>query len=82
MTRRHPTAVLVLFVVVGALVGSILNEVLAPALPFLRHSAGGGLSPSTLSLPPVSLTLGFSIKLTLGTALGLILGLVAYRRWF
>jgi hypothetical protein len=81
VNRRHPTAVLLLFLIVGALVGSILNEVLAPVMSFLRHSAGGGLSPSTLNLPPISFTLGFSIRLTLGTALGLIAALVAYRRF-
>jgi hypothetical protein len=78
---RYPTAVLVLFLIVGALIGSIVNQVLAPAIPLLKTSAGGGLSPSTIALPPVSLTLGFTIHLTLGTALGLILGLVAYKRF-
>lgn len=81
MSRDHPTAVLVIFLVVGALLGSILNEVLSPILPLLKHAAGGGLSPSTLNLPPISVTLGFQIKLTLGTALGLILALVAFKRF-
>ncbi len=81
MNRRHPTAVLVLFLVVGALIGSIVNQVLSPVMPFLKYSAGGGLNPSTLNLPPISFTLGFTIRLTLGTALGLILGMVAYKRF-
>jgi hypothetical protein len=78
---RHPVAILILLLLVGALLGSILNEVLAPVFPVLGHSAGGGLSPSTLSLPPVSLTFGFQIKLSLGTAIGLIAALIAYRRF-
>jgi hypothetical protein len=81
MATRHPVAILILLLLVGALLGSILNEVLSPVLPVLRHSAGGGLSPSTLSLPPISVTFGFQIKLSLGTALGLIAALVAYRRF-
>ena len=82
MNRQHPVAVLVLFLVVGALMGSILNEVLAPVLPFLKASAGGGINPPfTLSLPPISFTFGFTIRLTVGTAIGLILGLVAYKRF-
>ena len=43
-------ASVILLLIVGALLGSILNEVLSPILPVLRRSAGGGLSPSTLSL--------------------------------
>lgn len=70
-----------MLLIVGALLGSILNEVLAPVLPVLQHSAGGGLSPSTLNLPPVSLTFGFQIKLSLGTAIGVVAALIAYRRF-
>jgi hypothetical protein len=81
MNRRHPTAVLILFLIVGALIGSILNEVLTPSLSLLKHSAGGGLTPATISLPPISVTFGFSIHLTIGTALGLIGALLAYRRF-
>ena len=82
MNTRHPVGVLILFIVVGALLGSILNVVLSPVLPFLKASAGGGISPpATLNLPPITLTLGFTIRLTLGTAIGLILGLVAYKRF-
>ena len=50
-------------------------------LPVLRHSAGGGLSPTTLSLPPISFTFGFDIKLSLGTAIGVVAALIAYRRF-
>jgi hypothetical protein len=78
---RRSTLALVLFIIGGALVGSILNEVLAPLVPVLRNSAGGGLSPATLSLPFFSLTFGISVRLTLGTALGIAAGLLAYRRF-
>lgn len=82
MNTRHPVGVLILFLVVGALLGSILNVVFSPVLPLLKASAGGGISPpATLNLPPITFTLGFTIRLTLGTALGLILGLVAYKRF-
>jgi len=81
VSTRHPVAILILLLIVGALLGSILNEVLSPILPVLRRSAGGGLSPSTLSLPPLSVTFGFEIRLSLGTALGLVAALIAYRRF-
>jgi hypothetical protein len=78
---NRSAAVLVLFIIGGALVGSILNQVLAPILPVLKNSAGGGLSPATLSLPFFSLTFGISVRLTLGTAIGIAGGLIAYRRF-
>jgi hypothetical protein len=82
VNHRHPVAVLVVFLVVGALMGSILNEVLLPVVPFLKASAGGGISPPfTLILPPITFTLGFTVRLTVGTAIGLVLGLVAYKRF-
>ena len=82
MNRSHPVAILVIFLVVGALLGSILNEVLSPVLPLLKASAGGGIDPpARLNLPPITFTLGFTIRLTLGTAIGLIVGLVAYKRF-
>jgi hypothetical protein len=82
MKGNHPTAVLVLFLVGGALVGSIVNDVLSPVVPVLRHAAAdGGLSPATLRLVVISVTFGFSIHLTIGTALGLALGLLAYKRF-
>ncbi len=81
MSTRHPVAILLLLLIVGALLGSILNEVFAPLFPVLRHSAGGGMSPSTLALPPLSVTFGFAIRLSVGTAVGLVVALVAYRRF-
>ena len=73
--------VLLLFIIGGAMVGSILNEVLTPILPVLKHAAGGGLSPATLNLGFFSITFGVSLRLTLGTALGIAGALVAYRRF-
>jgi len=64
----------------GALVGTILSEALAHSLWIFARSTSAGMPPTTLELPFLRLTFGFNIKLTLGTALGLVLGLLAYRR--
>lgn len=81
MGGRHSGFVLILFVIGGALLGSILNEVLSPILPVLRHSASAGLSPATVNLVVLTVTFGFQIKLTIGTAIGIIAGLLLYRRF-
>ncbi len=80
LAQKHNVVVLFFFLLGGALLGSILSEALAHSLWIFARSTSAGLSPSTLDLSFVHITFGFNVKLTLGTALGLVLGLVAFRR--
>lgn len=72
--------VLVLFLLGGALVGSIASEALAQSFWIFSRSAEAGLHPSTLNLLFLNVTFGFQMKLTLGTAVGLLGGLFLFRR--
>ncbi|BAF58995.1 MAG: DUF4321 domain-containing protein [Pelotomaculum sp.] len=72
--------VLVLLLLVGGLAGSAAGNALAPAVPWLRAASVIGLEPSTLDLHFFKLTFGFTIALGPLTALGLIIGYLAYRR--
>lgn len=80
LAQKHNVAILFIFLLGGALLGSILSEALAQSLWIFARSASAGLTPSTLDLAFVHVTFGFNVKLTLGTALGLLLGVLAYRR--
>ncbi len=78
--RGQSTLALVLFLLGGALVGSIVSEALSQSFWIFSRSAEAGLRPSTLNLLFLNLTFGFTMRLTLGTALGVLGGLLLYRR--
>jgi hypothetical protein len=80
LAQKHSPVVLFFFLLGGALVGTILSEALAHSLWIFARAANAGLPATTLDLSFIRITFGFNVRLTLGTVLGLLLGLVAYRR--
>ncbi|MGI6344871.1 MAG: DUF4321 domain-containing protein [Bacillota bacterium] len=82
MHRRNKSGfLLVLFLVIGSFLGSLLGQALGDFLPFLNISsrAYGLTSPLVLNLEMFSLTLGFSVKLSVAGLIGLALALLIYR---
>jgi hypothetical protein len=72
--------VLLLLLITGALVGSALTQSLS-MVPYIQSTASFGITPpAVLDLYFATLTFGFSITLGPLTALGMILGLLIYRR--
>lgn len=71
----------VLILVVGMLIGSALAEAFRETVPLLARSARAGVDLESLNLAGV-LDLGFrlSVKVNLGTAVGLLLSAWALRR--
>ncbi len=79
--------VLLAIVVLGGLIGSVLGEVIASLLPggWLERILAKGVSPGlhppfTLDLKVLALTVGFTVKITLATVLGMVLALVIWTR--
>ena len=77
---------ILIIILLGALVGSALGEVLGLILPegvvkeFFLRSADFGVGPGTLNLVVFSFTLGFTLKVNVIGVIGI--GLVAYfLRW-
>jgi len=79
----------VLFVVMlfGALIGSVLGEILGLLAPgglmekvFTRCISFGLYPPGTLDLKVLSFTLGFSFKMNLLSLLGIFLAAFVYKR--
>lgn len=70
--------VLILFLVIGALIGSLLSHALKDILPFMDYGLTASFGPATLDLVVFTITFGISIRLTLGSALGILLGLYLY----
>ncbi|WP_334111019.1 DUF4321 domain-containing protein [Thermodesulfitimonas autotrophica] len=71
---------LVTLLLIGGLAGSALGEWLAAYVPALRAVSRVVFGPATLNLRFLTLTFGFSLVVGPLTALGFIIGYLAYRR--
>lgn len=79
---RSPWWALALIVVVGALVGSVIAEIVVtmPYLEVLSREVRAGLDPPlTLDLRILTLTLGFVLRLSLATLLGIVIAVWVFR---
>lgn len=83
--RRKNLGWILIIVILGALIGSALGEVLGLILPegvvkeFFLRSAQFSLGPASLNLIILTITLGFSIKLNVIGVLGIIFAAYALR---
>ena len=81
-TRRRSSWLLLLYVLVGAIVGSVVGRWLGAYWPLLGHNyvtLGAG-TPWTLNLAVVGFALGAWVQLNLVGLLGLVAGVVAWGR--
>jgi hypothetical protein len=79
--------VLLAIVILGGLIGSVLGEVIGVLLPggvlerLLSKGVSPGLNPPfTLDLKVIVVTVGFSVKVTLASILGMVLSLLIWKR--
>ena len=87
MTRRTgSTTGLVVLLILGALVGALLGEVIRLLFPggtleqLFARGVSPGLSPATMDLRVISVTFGFTLRLNLASLLGIGLALFVYKR--
>jgi Domain of unknown function (DUF4321) len=84
--RKSPW-VLLLFLLIGGLLGGILGEILQVMAPkggmiqaFFATALTPGISPPlTIDLILLKLTIGFSLKISLLSVLGMVLGTYLYK---
>ncbi len=81
------TAAFVVIIILGAIIGSALGELIAYLFPggILERIFSQGISPglnppATLDLKIFSLTLGFTVRINLASLMGLILGAYLYKQ--
>lgn len=84
--RKKSVGFIIFIIVIGALIGSALGEVLAFIIPagvvkdFFLKSITASIGPGTLDLILLKFTLGFAIKLNITGVLGIFIA--AYMlRW-
>lgn len=87
MTKRTgSTTGLVVLLILGALVGALLGEVIRLLFPggtleqLFARGVSPGLSPATMDLRVISVTFGFTLRLNLASLLGIALALLVYRK--
>lgn len=72
---------LVVLIIVGAVLGSLVGSYLVKSFPVLDNSLAIGLKPPvTWNFRVITLTLGATIDLDIMGGLGIIIGILAWRR--
>jgi hypothetical protein len=83
--RKKSFAYFLLVIIAGALIGTVLGEIIAFVIPdgvvkdFFLKSATASLGPGTLNIIVMSFTLGFSIKLNITGVIGILVAAYAFR---
>ncbi len=85
--KLDSVVVLLVIIILGALIGSVLGEVIATLAPggwlekiFSKGINPGLTPPAVLDLKVLTLTVGFTVKVTLSSLLGIVLALLIYRK--
>lgn len=85
--RTTEAAGLIIIIIIGALIGTVIGEIIALLAPggilerlFSKGVSPGIVPPATLDLKVLTLTLGFSLKLNLASLFGIVIALYIYRR--
>ena len=85
--RDDSVIVLLVILILGALIGTVMGEVIAAMAPggivekIFSKGINPGLSPpATLDLKVLSISFGFNVKINLSSLLGIGLAVLLYRK--
>jgi len=78
--RKMSSVYFILLILTSDIIGTILGKAFSTALPILNYGEGIGFGPATLDLNIFTLTFGFSANLTVSGIIGLIAGIIIYRK--
>jgi len=83
--RKKSAAFIIFIIVVGAMIGTALGEVIGLLVPagvvkdFFLESASASIGPGTLDIILLTLTLGFSFKINVMGVIGILIAAYALR---
>ena len=83
--RKKSTAFIIFIVILGALIGTALGEVIGILVPagvvqdFFLKSASASAGPATLDIILLTITLGFSFKINITGVIGVLIAAYALR---
>ncbi|WP_353894299.1 DUF4321 domain-containing protein [Proteinivorax hydrogeniformans] len=72
---------LILFIVIGAMLGNVIAIILGSSIPLLSEGSSVGLETTTLDLMVFSLDFGFKISLNLASIIGIFLSIIFYKKF-
>ncbi|MDD2493747.1 MAG: DUF4321 domain-containing protein [Tissierellia bacterium] len=79
--KKGSSTYLVLLIIIGSVIGSILGKAFSNILPILNYGETIGFGPTTLDLNIITFTLGLSANLTVSGIIGIIIAIIAYRKF-
>ena len=83
--RKKSAAFIIFIIVIGAMIGTALGEVIGILVPegvvkdFFLKSASASIGPGTLDIILLTLTLGFSFKINVMGVIGILIAAYALR---
>ena len=83
--RKKSTSFIIFIIIVGALIGTAIGEVIGILVPqgvvqdFFLKSASASIGPGTLDIILLTITLGFSFKLNVMGVIGILIAAYALR---
>lgn len=81
MRHNQSVLTLLLLLLTGALIGGVLGEALSVFAPILTKGFTLGLNPpAQIDLWVLGIVLGFTLKINLAAAVGMLLAALLYRR--
>lgn len=81
MRRQPGLPLLLLLILVGAAIGGLLGEVLAPYWAVLGEYYHLGFTPTTVNLGALEFTAGLSLRFNPVSIIGVIMAIFVFRRW-
>lgn len=79
MKRTLNPWILIIFIVIGALLGNVIGNLID--LELLKTSKSVGMSPTTLDLAVLNISFGFQVALNLASVIGIMLSVIFYKKF-
>jgi len=78
--KGNDNLVLLILLLIGAIFGSLIGELLSDVAPVLNYGKSIGVDPFVVDLNVIELTFGLRLSLNLSGIIGLIIAFVLYKK--
>lgn len=78
--NKNNIFLLLLFLLIGLVFGGIIGDYLGQYIKILSYTKSIGLSNFNLNLSVITLSFGFTMKLSLASVIGIIISIILFRK--